>query len=280
MTAPGQLHGQVALVTGAGRNVGLAIAERLAADGASIALHAPEATEAQAAAEELARRSGVPVHPVAGDLADPDVPSALAGAAVERFGRVDVLVNNAAATMAGRGPLPALTLDDWELAFAVNLRAACALSLEVARGMLAPEVEQAPNRAIVNVSSVGAQRAHRGALAYDASKAGLEAATRALAVELAPHGIRVNAVAPGAIRNDRFDALDAEQQRARARTVPLARIGDAADVAAAVAFLASSDAGFVTGQTLAVDGGLLAQLRPADAELETVEPQAEEHLTP
>jgi 3-oxoacyl-[acyl-carrier protein] reductase len=120
---------------------------------------------------------------------------------------------------------------------------------------------------IVNISSVGGSRAHRSMAPYDASKGGIEAATRAMAVDLAPHNIRVNAVAPGAVRTDRWDGVpDAEVQRRR-RGIPLNREGTAEDTAAAVAFLCSEDAAYITGQVLAVDGGLLAQLRPPDAEM-------------
>ena len=175
--------------------------------------------------------------------------------AVEQLGAVDVLVNNAAAPMLGRGHLFDLDPADWDRSFAINARGTFLCTVAAARWMH-------PGASIVNISSIGARRAHRSAVAYDASKGAVEATTRATALELAPLGIRVNAVAPGPVINDRYELLDAAQKRARIRPVPLGRMGDGSDVAAAVAFLASPDASFITGQVLTVDGGLTAQIRP------------------
>ena len=121
----------------------------------------------------------------------------------------------------------------------------------------------------MHVSSVGATRAHRHAVAYDASKGAVEAATRSMALELAPLGVRVNAVAPGLVATDRFAALPERERRKRAATVPLGRAATCDEVAACVSFLCSADAAYVTGHVLTVDGGLIAQARPADADLST-----------
>ncbi|WP_344494956.1 glucose 1-dehydrogenase [Streptomyces enissocaesilis] len=252
--ADGRFAGQAALVTGGARNIGLAIALRLAQEGAAVALNGPDPTEAEAAAAAL-REKGFHAVACPGDVSDSRQVDACVARTVDVLGGLDLLVNNAAAPMLGRGPLLDLDVADWDRSFAVNARGMFLCTVAAARVM-------PPGSSVVNISSVGAVRAHRSAVAYDASKGAVDAATRAMALELAPRGIRVNAVAPGPVVNDRFALLDLAQQRARARPVPLGRVGDGSDVAAAVAFLASTDASFITGQILTVDGGLSAQLRP------------------
>ncbi|MFW6695724.1 SDR family NAD(P)-dependent oxidoreductase [Streptomyces sp. MAR4 CNX-425] len=250
----GRFAGRVALVTGGARNIGLAIARRLAAEGAAVAVNGPDPAETEAAVASL-RESGARALATPGDVSDAAQVDACVARTADAFGRLDVLVNNAAAPLAGRGPLLDLDPADWDRSFAVNARGVFLATVAAARAM-------ATGSAIVNISSVGAARAHRAAVAYDASKGAVESMTRATALELAPWGIRVNAVAPGPVANDRFEALDAVRQRARIQPVPLGRMGDGSDVAAAVAFLASADAAFITGQVLTVDGGLSAQIRP------------------
>ncbi|GAA3337236.1 3-oxoacyl-[acyl-carrier-protein] reductase [Amorphoplanes nipponensis] len=262
--APLRLDGRVALVTGGARNIGLAIARRLVAEGAAVAVNGPDATEAAAAAAELCGSGVAAGFPA--DVSQPDAVGAMVDAVIARFGRLDILVNNAATPMTGRVPLFDLDLDAWEQSFAVNARGVFLCSVAAARAMTRGGA-RATDAAIVNISSVGAVRAHRRAVAYDATKGAVEATTRAMALELAPLGVRVNAVAPGAIGNDRTAALSEADRRRRAEAVPLGRIGAAADVAAAVAFLASADAAYITGQVITVDGGLTAQARPPQAEL-------------
>ncbi|MFB7031647.1 MULTISPECIES: SDR family NAD(P)-dependent oxidoreductase [unclassified Streptomyces] len=252
--AGGRFAGRVALITGGARNIGLAIAFRLAREGAAVAVNGPDPQEAEAAAAML-RAKGLSAIACPGDVSAPDQVDACVARAVEVLGGLDLLVNNAAAPMLGRGPLLDLDVADWDRSFAVNARGVFLCTVAAARVM-------PPGSSIVNISSVGATRAHRAAVAYDASKGAVDAATRAMALELAPHGIRVNGVAPGPVINDRYELLDAEQRRDRAQPVPLGRVGDGSDVAAAVAFLVSEDAAFITGQVLNVDGGLSAQLRP------------------
>ncbi|RKN51188.1 SDR family NAD(P)-dependent oxidoreductase [Micromonospora endolithica] len=246
-----RLAGRVALVTGGGRNIGLAIARRLAADGAIVAVNGPDPEELAAAVADL----GADAMAAPGDVSDPAAVAALTRAVTDRHGRIDVLVNNAAVPMSGRVPLRDLTLADWDHSFAVNARGVFLCTVAAARVMPA-------GGSVVNISSIGATRAHRHAIAYDATKGAVEAATRAIALDLAPRGIRVNAVAPGAIANDRFDALDRATQRRRAAPIPLGRVGTGDDVAAVVSFLASPDAAYVTGQVITVDGGLSVQARP------------------
>ncbi|MEU7905825.1 glucose 1-dehydrogenase [Actinoplanes sp. NPDC049118] len=259
-----RLAGRVALVTGGARNIGLAIARRLVAEAAAVAINGPDATEAAAAAAELGETGVAAGFPA--DVSDPEAVEAMVDAVVARFGRLDILVNNAATPMTGRVPLFDLDLAAWEQSFAVNARGVFLCSVAAARAMTGGGTRRSDG-AIVNISSVGAVRAHRKAVAYDATKGAVEATTRAMALELAPLGLRVNAVAPGAIGNDRTAALSEAERQRRAATVPLGRIGDACDVAAAVAFLASADAAYITGQVITVDGGLTAQARPPGADL-------------
>ncbi|TDD69831.1 SDR family oxidoreductase [Jiangella aurantiaca] len=257
---PGRFAGQVVLVTGAGRNIGRAIAERFAAEGASVAVNALTAEDAAPAVAAL-RTAGARAAAYVADVSDATAVAAMITAIGTDFGRLDVLVNNAAVPTVGRVPLLDLSLSDWDRAFAVNVRGTFLCTVAAAKLML-----QEGGGAIVNVSSIGATRAHRNAVAYDATKGAVEAATRAMAVDLAPHGIRVNAVAPGSIANDRLRAAGPEEARARAAAVPLGRVGAGAEVAAAVAFLASADAAYITGEVVAVDGGLAAQARPSQDE--------------
>jgi 3-oxoacyl-[acyl-carrier protein] reductase len=122
-------------------------------------------------------------------------------------------------------------------------------------------VDRGTHGSIINISSFAAARAHRNMAAYDASKGGMEAMTRSMAIDLGPFGIRINVVGPGAIHTEEFEAAGAEAKRRRAETVPLGRVGYPEDIAGAVAFLASADASYITGQIIYVDGGILAQLR-------------------
>jgi 3-oxoacyl-[acyl-carrier protein] reductase len=258
----GALSGRVALVTGSSRGIGRSIALRLARDGARVAIHGRDHDAVQEVLRDL--RSGD--HTGVGVLGDvsrsADVDRLFADVLGE-FGRLDILVNNAAWADAFV-PFRQMTDEIWDRVLAANARSVFLCARRASDAMIA----NGSGGVIVNISSYGAARAQRGAVAYAASKGALEAATRALAIELAPWGIRVNAVAPGAIRTDAWDRLnpnpeDAERIRL---TVPLARIGTPDDVAGPVAFLCSDDAAYITGQILSVDGGVLAQLRPSTFE--------------
>lgn len=258
MTATGPLRGRVALVTGSTRNIGLAIAARLGHDGAMVAINGPTAGETAQAAATL-RADGITVLEAPGDVSDPAQVHGLVAAVITAAGTLDLVVNNAAVPTLGRVPMLELDIEAWDRTFAVNARGLFLCSQAAARWM---RDHPAPGRALVHVSSVGAARAHRNALAYDASKGAVEAATRAMALELAPFDIRVNAVAPGLVSGDRFDTLPASEQRARTAVVPLGRAATGAEIAACVAFLCAPDAAYVTGHVLTVDGGLACQSRP------------------
>jgi pteridine reductase len=239
------LSGKAVLVTGAARRIGAAIARRLHAAGANVLLHYRGAeTEAASLEAELNAVRSRSASKVKADLLAPIAPKMLVNASLERFGRLDVLVNNASTfypTAVG-----SIEAGHWEELMGSNLRAPLFLAQEAA-----PALQQ-NGGAIVNVADIHAERPLKGYLVYSVAKAGLVALTRALALELAP-GIRVNGVAPGAIawpEDGQFEP--AERARIVAGT-PLARLGAPEEIAGAVHFLATAP--FVTGQILAVDGG-------------------------
>jgi len=252
--------GRIVVVTGGSRNLGLAMSERFARDGATVVINGIVPGEAEHAARRL-RAGGARAHGIDADVSRPEDVERMFQQVCEEFGGVDVLVNNAAVPLVGRVPFGELTIEDWDRSFAVNVRGAFLSARSAVASMDA-------GGAIINISSIGATKAHREAVAYDATKGAIEAFTRAIALDLAPRGIRVNAVAPGAIVNDRQLALPGERLAVESAPIPLGRSGDADEVASAVAFLASDEARYITGAVLAVDGGLSAQARQPDAELD------------
>jgi NAD(P)-dependent dehydrogenase (short-subunit alcohol dehydrogenase family) len=228
---------RVALVTGANKGIGRAIAERLLRDGFALGFATREGDEATA--NEL--RALGDVHEVSGDLTDAEVPVRLVREVAEHFGRIDVLVNNAGLSTAK--PALELTVEDFDQTFDVDVRAAFLASQEAARRMTDGGV-------IVNITSVHEHIPRPGFAVYAPAKAALGMMTRSLALELAPK-VRVVAVAPGAIateRNEEAPELDPE--------IPLGRPGTTDEVAAVVSWLVSDDASYVTGAVYAVDGGM------------------------
>ena len=260
----GALDGRIALVTGSSRGIGRAIAAALLDAGARVVINGRDAGALATVEREL--RSRGEVLAVAADVGQPGDVERLVGAARDAFGTIDVLVNNAAlANPAVR--LLEQTPEQWDQVIRSNLTSVFLCTRAVAAGLVA---EGMPG-AIVNISSFGAHRAHRWLAAYDATKGGIEAFTRAAALELAPYDIRVNAVAPGAIRTATSGA-DPETLRRREAPIPVGRVGEPEEIATAVVFLASRAASYVTGQTLIVDGGATAQLRPAQFDPATPNP--------
>ena len=236
----------VVLVTGAARRIGAAIAHRLHAGGCYLALHHLQSgTDMVALADKLERARPGSVHVLQADLREFDRLPELVAATVGRFGRLDGLVNNASNFYPT--PIGAATPQQWDDLFAVNARAPFFLAQAAAPHL------RATRGAIVNLVDVYASRPLPGHAPYSAAKAALVSLTRALALELAPQ-VRVNAVAPGAILWPEQDASTAGQQAILAATA-LGRTGTPGDIAAAVQWLLSTDAGYVTGQVLHVDGG-------------------------
>ena len=236
----------VVLVTGAARRIGAAIAHRLHAGGCDLALHHLQSgTDMVALADTLERARPGSVHVLQADLREFDRLPELVAATVGRFGRLDGLVNNASNFYPT--PIGAATPQQWDDLFAVNARAPFFLAQAAAPHL------RATRGAIVNLVDVYASRPLPGHAPYSAAKAALVSLTRALALELAPQ-VRVNAVAPGAILWPEQDASTAGQQAILAATA-LGRTGTPGDIAAAVQWLLSTDAGYVTGQVLHVDGG-------------------------
>lgn len=241
-----------AIVTGASRGIGAAIAERLAADGFNLVIvyrSGKEAAEAVKARCE-AIRPGISVLAVSGDVSTEDGCKAIFEAAKNAFGRVDVLVNNAGQTKDGLAMRMSLT--QFSEVIDINLTSAFMLS----KLCLSLMTRQRKGR-IINMSSVAGVYGNAGQVNYSASKAGLIGLTKSLAKEMGSRNITVNAVAPGFIETDMTASLSDDLKTAAVERIPLGRIGAASDVASVVAFLASDDASYVTGQVIEVSGGLV-----------------------
>ena len=247
--------GKSAVVTGSSRGIGFAIAEQLAAEGARLVLHGLDAQEV-AHAESQIRASGREVVSMAGDLGLSEEATQLFDEAERIYGHVDILVNNAAWANPQCHFLE-MSERHWDTVIRTNLKSVFLCSQLAARSML----RNGSGGCILSIGSFSAARAHRMMAAYDAAKGAIEALSRAIALDLAPFGVRANVVAPGPIQTAAFDAVDPVIRDDRIQSIPLGRIGLPIDVAHAIAFLASDDAAFITGQVLYVDGGVLAQLR-------------------
>jgi NAD(P)-dependent dehydrogenase (short-subunit alcohol dehydrogenase family) len=252
-----KLEGKVAVVTGSGRGLGAAIATRYAQEGAKVVVADIIEANANAVAEQIKADGGEAIA-VCTDVSDPESVDALVAAAVDTFGGLHVMLNNAGAVRDAVKHVFDADIAFFDRVIAANLRGTYMCSVAAARHMAVNG-----GGVIITTSSGGGTRAHRGMTAYDASKGGIEALTRALALDLAPYGIRVVGLVPGFISPD---GATPDQTAKSAATVPLGRTGVSEDMAGPAVFLASDDAAYVTGSFIPVDGGVLVQQRSPEVE--------------
>lgn len=244
------LKGKTAIITGSGRGIGKAIAMKLASYGANIVINdIPSSDYADATAEEI-KAMGVDSIVVKGDVRNADDVNNLIQTTLDKFGTVDIFVNNAGVTRDGL--MLRMSEDDWDLVLDINLKGAFNCIKAVARPMMKQR-----GGAIINIASVVGEMGNVGQANYSASKGGLIALTKTTAKEFASRGIRCNAVAPGFIASDMTDKLSDEVKKQYFAAIPLGKFGQTDQIADVVAFLASDMSSYVTGQVINVDGGLL-----------------------
>ena len=245
-----RFENQVAVVTGAGRGIGHAIAVRLATEGARVASVSRTETNAQRTCAEINAVRAEAAKAYAVDVADHAAVQKIGAQILEDFGRVDILVNNAGVTRDGLSMR--MSLEDWDTVLNTNLKGA----FNFAQALMRPMIKQRSGR-IINITSVIGLIGNAGQANYAASKAGLIGLTKSLERELASRGITVNAVAPGLIETDMTSVLSDEVRQAILQKIPLGKLGQPDDIAGAVAYLASGEAKYITGQVLTVDGGMV-----------------------
>jgi 3-oxoacyl-[acyl-carrier protein] reductase len=245
-----ELKGKTALITGASGGIGAAIAEALHAQGAAVGLSGTRQPVLAALAEKLGLAPGAPaVHVLPANLSVAADADALVGRAEQAMGQVDILINNAGITRDGLAMR--MKDEDWQAVIDVDLGAAFRLSRAALRGMMKRRFGR-----IVSITSVVGTTGNPGQVNYCAAKAGLVGMAKSLAQEVASRGITVNCVAPGFIATAMAEKLDEKQRDAIAGRIPLGRMGSPAEIAAAVVYLCSTEAAYVTGQTLHVNGGM------------------------
>jgi 3-oxoacyl-[acyl-carrier protein] reductase len=251
-----RLDGQVAIVTGGARGIGLGIASVLLSEGASVVIADVDESAAEAAAAQLSRDGGQAIG-VRTDVTQPRDTESLAAAALGRWGRIDILAANAG--IYPHIPLTDLSRADWDRVMAINVTGA----MLAIQACLPSMTEQGYGRIVLTSSITGSVVGQPGYAHYGASKAAMLGLMRSAAVEVASAGITINAVLPGNIRTPGFGEIGPEHRRRMLAAIPLNRLGEPEDVGWAVRFLASTEAAYITGQTLIVDGG---QVLPESAE--------------
>ena len=245
-----RFENQVAVVTGAGRGIGHAIAGRLGNEGARVACVSRTEANAKTTADEINAMRADAAKYYAVDVGDHAAVQKIGAQILQDFGKIDILINNAGMTRDGLAMR--MSLEDWDSVINTNLRGAFSFTQAVLRAM----VKRRSGR-IINISSVSGIMGNAGQTNYAASKAGLIGFTKSLARELAGRNITVNAVAPGFITTDMTAGLSDKVKETLHAKIPLGKTGTPEDIANAVAFLASVEAGYITGQTLCVDGGIV-----------------------
>ncbi|MBP1648955.1 MAG: fabG [Bacteroidetes bacterium] len=244
-----RLKDQVAVITGGAQGIGQAVAEAFAAEGAKIVVSDINADLAKKTADEIAAKHGVETLACAGDVSSVADCDTLLQAALDKFSRVDILVNNAGITRDNL--ILRMTEKEWDTVINVNLKGVFNCTKAASRTMLRQRSGK-----IVNIASVVGQMGNAGQANYSASKGGVIALTKTCAREFASRNITVNAIAPGFIRTAMTEKLNEEAKKKLAEMIPLTRLGEAEDIAKAALFLCSEDASYVTGQVLAVNGGM------------------------
>jgi len=242
------LQGRVAIITGASRGIGKDIALTLARNGAAVVVNGNREDLLRELAAEV-QEMGQKCLPAPGDVANPDTAARLAGIAIEHFGRIDILVNNAGINM--RTSTLQMKLEDWKRVIDVNLNGTLYCCMAVLPHMIAQQYGR-----IVNVSSTAAKTPHRNAApSYGASKAAVNYLTQHLALEMAKHGITVNAVCPGPVETGMTAQWTNEYREQVLSRIPLGKLGTTQNIADAVLFLASKMSDFITGETININGG-------------------------
>jgi len=248
----GNLEGAVVVVTGAGRGMGRAIAEELGSAGAKLVVNYSRSKEpAEEVVQKLSRNGGGEAVAIGADVSKPDEAKKLIEETLERFGRIDVLVNNAGITV--DKTMKKLTTDDWEKVIQVDLNS----SYYTVKAALSQFIEQ-QSGTIINISSFVGQAGNFGQTNYAAAKAGMIGFTKSAAQELARYNVTVNAICPGFIETDMFSAVPEEVKDRIRASIPLGRIGEPHEVARAVRFLVE-DGSYITGQTININGGIYMQ---------------------
>jgi len=240
-----KLQGRKALVTGASGGIGEAIARALYAQGAIVGLHGTREEKLAALAEDLGERA----HMFPADLSDKDAIKPLAEKVTEKFGGLDILVNNAGITRDGL--FVRMSDEDWDKVIAVDLTAVFRLTREFAHAMMRRRYGR-----IINITSIVGVTGNAGQANYCAAKAGLIGFSKALALEIAPRNVTVNCIAPGFIETAMTEKLGDKIKEALLGKIPMKRMGEGGDIAAAAVYLASDEASYMTGQTLHINGGM------------------------